>query len=114
MATSSTNEATEGTGGALVIDSTGEHVGTVANVPVPSEDVARVAIILDPETRARHELEVNLIDVEASWLNVHPEDNTRLVLDRPLDEALQEQGFNVAPEVPGREPVFENPETEPL
>ncbi|HWG92086.1 MAG TPA: hypothetical protein VNZ52_14650 [Candidatus Thermoplasmatota archaeon] len=114
MALSSPNEPTEGTGGSPVIDSTGEYVGTVANIPVPSEDLARVAILLDPATRTRHELVVNMIDVEASWLAPDPEDHARLRLDRPLDEALQEQGFNVAPEVPGREPVFGHGEREPL
>lgn len=114
MTLSSPNEPTEGTGGARVVDSLGETIGTVANVSMMSEDLARVAITLDPDVQAKHRLQGPLIDVEASWLNADPEDNDRLLLDRPLDEALSLQGFNVAPEVPGREPVFENPETEPL
>lgn len=107
MTLSSPNEPTEGTGGAKVVDATGEYVGVVADIPVPSEDLARVAIELTPEAQARHGLQSRYIDVEASWLVPDEHDLERLNLDRPLDEALKEQGYDMAPEVPGREPFWE-------
>lgn len=97
MSLPAANEATSGPGGMLVVDSNGLQVGRVLPPEVsdpPSEDVARVSIRLTDEAIAKLGLTVREADVEAAWLGP-AEDGEFLRLDRPLDVALREQGFDL-------------------
>ena len=95
--TSSPNEPTQGPGGLPVYDSEGLFVGRVrpaGALDAPSEDLARVVLDLSDEAVERLGLETRATDVEATWLEA-PEEGDRLVLDRPLRVALEEQGFDL-------------------
>lgn len=97
MALSSPNEPTEGPGGMPVYDSEGVLVGHVRQdeeVEAPSEDMARVIIHVSDDLRSRYGLQDEAIDVEAQWLEA-PDIGDRLLLDRPIAEALSEQGFDI-------------------
>lgn len=105
MALSSPNEPTEGPGGMRVYDSEGFFVGNVRrdyekfaggeeNPEAPSEDLARVVIDLSHEAKDKWGLRVEQMDVEATWLEA-PDVGDHLVLDRPLQKALVEQGFDL-------------------
>lgn len=96
MTLAAPNEPTEGEGGLEVRDAEGDLIGwTTADVPVPSEDLARVAIRLARAVRDRLDLDDDVVDVEATWLERVDHTPPLLILTKPLGEALREEGFAV-------------------
>lgn len=80
-----------------VYDTDGLLVGYVhdhEDVDVMSEDVGRVIIHLSEDAQRALDVDLPEADVESAWLH-QADTGDGIVLEKPLREALVEQGFNL-------------------